>query len=133
MKESKVEAYLKERAEAHGALVRKLAYLGRKGASDRMVVWGERYRTVRIEMPPEALKPGAVILPEALEAFAHYAAHPAISGPHKPEIDFVELKAPGKKPDHHQEREHARLRALGCNVFVLDSIEAVDAYIASRT
>lgn len=48
-------------------------------------------------------------------------------------IDFVELKAPGKKPDPHQEREHARLRALGCNVFTLDSIEAVEAYIASRT
>lgn len=96
MKESKVEAYLKERAEAHGALVRKLAYLGRKGASDRMVVWSTGWRC-------------------------------------PPAIDFVELKAPGKKPDHHQEREHARLRALGCNVFVLDSIEAVDAYIASRT
>lgn len=102
MRESKVEAYLKERAEAHGALVRKLAYLGRKGAPDRMVIWGERYRV------------GGVF-------------------PSPTEIDFVELKAPGKKPDHHQEREHARLRALGCNVFVLDSIEAVDAYIASRT
>lgn len=102
MKESRVEAYLKERAEAHGALVRKLAYLGRKGASDRMVVWGHANYD-RLAMTTSA------------------------------RIDFVELKAPGKKPDHHQEREHARLRALGCNVFVLDSIEAVDAYIASRT
>lgn len=48
-------------------------------------------------------------------------------------IDFVELKAPGKKPDPHQEREHAKLRAAGCTVIVLDTIEAVDTYIARRT
>lgn len=47
--------------------------------------------------------------------------------------DFVELKAPGKKPDPHQVREHDKLRALGCAVFTLDSIEAVDKYIAGRT
>lgn len=49
------------------------------------------------------------------------------------DVDFVELKAPGKKPDPHQEREHAKLRAAGCSVFTLDSIEAVDHYIAERT
>lgn len=51
----------------------------------------------------------------------------------RPFIDFVELKAPGKKPDPHQEREHEKLRGVGCPVFVLDSIEAVDEYIAGRT
>lgn len=133
MRESKVEKHLVARAEEHGALVRKLAYIGRRGAPDRMVVWGERYRTIRVEMPPEALKPGALISREALDTYVSLAAHPPVSGPHKTEIDFVELKAPGQKPDPHQEREHARLRALGCNVFVLDNIEAVDAYIARRT
>lgn len=48
-------------------------------------------------------------------------------------IDFVELKAPGKKPDPHQEREHEKLRGMGCAVYTLDSIEAVDRYIAERT
>ena len=48
-------------------------------------------------------------------------------------INFVELKAPGKKPDPHQDREQAKLRAAGCSVFTLDSIEAVDQYIAERT
>lgn len=47
-------------------------------------------------------------------------------------VDFVELKAPGKKPDPHQEREHARIRATGCRVFTLDSLEAVDKYVAKR-
>ena len=51
----------------------------------------------------------------------------------RPVIDFVELKAPGKKPDPHQEREHQKLRGVGCPVFVLDTIEAVDEYIARRT
>ena len=93
--EGKIEDYFVEQCEAGGALVRKLAYVGRRGAPDRMVVW-----------PPLGVAP--------------------------PKIDFVELKAPGQKPDPHQEREHKRLRALRCNVFVIDSKEAVDRYIAKR-
>lgn len=106
--EGKVEDYLVAQCEAHGALVRKLAYIGRRGASDRMVVWGERTRVKE--------KPGSV----SWDRLWHC-------------VDFVELKAPGKKPDAHQEREHKRLRDLGCNVFVIDSKEAVDNYIAMRT
>lgn len=41
-------------------------------------------------------------------------------------VVFVELKAPRAKPTVGQEREHARLRALGCRVLVIDSIEGVD-------
>lgn len=44
---------------------------------------------------------------------------------------LVELKATGEKPNEAQLREHARHRALGFNVIVLDSIEAVDEW-ASR-
>ena len=36
-------------------------------------------------------------------------------------VRFVELKAPGKKPTDAQLREHARLRALGFNVMVIDN------------
>ena len=36
---------------------------------------------------------------------------------------FAELKAPGKKPTEALEREHARLRALGFRVEVIDSKE----------
>lgn len=93
--EGKVEDYFVEQCEANGALVRKLAYVGRRGAPDRMVVW-PTYRSLG------------------------------------PSIDFVELKAPGQKADDHQAREHERLRVLGCNVFTLDSKEAVDRYIATR-
>ncbi|MDN7458154.1 hypothetical protein [Burkholderia cenocepacia] len=44
-------------------------------------------------------------------------------------IYFVELKRPGGKLTRGQEREHARLRALGCDVRTLDSREAVDAFV----
>ncbi|CDH22406.1 VRR-NUC domain-containing protein [Xenorhabdus bovienii] len=39
-------------------------------------------------------------------------------------ILFVECKAPGEKPRPDQIREHERLRALGCEVVVLDSKNA---------
>lgn len=98
--EAKIENYLVARCEAAGALVRKLSYVGRRGASDRMVVW-----------------------PCNMNDYDSGYVAP---------VDFVELKAFGKKPDPHQEREHQRLRDLGANVHVIDSKEAVDQYINSR-
>ena len=44
-------------------------------------------------------------------------------------VVFVELKAPGKKPTQLQLVQHERLRALGCDVRVIDSREGVDALI----
>lgn len=101
--EGKVEDYFVEQCEANGALVRKLAYVGRRGAPDRMVVWPEKEHT-----------------------------HDGWSFWYETPIDFVELKAQGQKADDHQAREHERLRALGANVFVIGSKEAVDRYIAMR-
>jgi hypothetical protein len=43
---------------------------------------------------------------------------------------WIELKAPGKKPEPHQIREHNRMRKLGELVEVIDSYEAVDNLIA---
>lgn len=43
-------------------------------------------------------------------------------------IVFVELKAPGKKPTELQQRDHERRRALGCDVRVIDSMEAANAF-----
>lgn len=42
---------------------------------------------------------------------------------------WVELKAPGKKPTALQLRRHAQLHNLGHKVVVLDTIEAVDAFV----
>lgn len=44
-------------------------------------------------------------------------------------IVFVELKAPGRKPTPLQRVQQDRLRALGCDVRVVDSREGVDELI----
>lgn len=51
----------------------------------------------------------------------------------RPAIDLIELKRPGGTLEDHQVREHDKLRSMGCTVLTLDSIEAVDRYIAERT
>lgn len=43
-------------------------------------------------------------------------------------IIFVELKAPGKQVTDSQKRDHDRRRALGCDVRVINSMEAVHAF-----
>ncbi len=43
-------------------------------------------------------------------------------------IIFVELKAPGKDATAKQQADHERRRALGFDVRVIDSLEAVDAF-----
>ncbi len=43
-------------------------------------------------------------------------------------IIFVEVKNVGKKPTLAQEADHARRSALGCDVRVIDSLEAANAF-----
>lgn len=43
---------------------------------------------------------------------------------------WVELKAPGVKPEMHQLREHNRMRRLGELVEVVDSLEAVESLLS---
>jgi hypothetical protein len=50
-----------------------------------------------------------------------------------PDIYFVEVKRLGKDATVQQAREHKRLRADGFKVFVIDSKEAVDAFITLAT
>jgi hypothetical protein len=42
---------------------------------------------------------------------------------------WVELKAPGVKPEAHQIREHNRMRRLGELVEVVDSLAAVEGLL----
>jgi len=48
-------------------------------------------------------------------------------------VVFVELKAPGRKPTQLQLVQQGRLRALGCDVRVIDSREGVDELIRELT
>lgn len=44
-------------------------------------------------------------------------------------VCFVELKAPGNKPTHLQQLQIDRLKALGCQVFVIDDKNLVDTLL----
>lgn len=43
-------------------------------------------------------------------------------------VVFVELKASGKKPTKAQERDHKKRMELGCDVRVINSKEAANAF-----
>jgi hypothetical protein len=88
VREASLENYFIRKVKAAGGDVRKLAWLGRRHAPDRCVLW-----------------------------------------PRRKGHDLVELKKPGEKPRKGQEREHARLRAAGFNVFVIDTKDQVNAYV----
>jgi len=46
-----------------------------------------------------------------------------------PHVEFVEVKAPGKKATKQQQREHKKLREDGFVVWVINSKERVDALV----
>lgn len=103
MKESQVEKHLVAKVEATGGLIRKIAYVGRRSCPDRLVGW-----------PTEKMGFNALLL---------QGNRPI----------FVETKRPKGKARADQEREHERLRAIGFDVRVLDTIEAVDAFVEEVT
>jgi hypothetical protein len=98
MRERDIEQHLVRRVKELGGEVRKVQWIGRRGAPDRVVM-----------------------LPPRLPQGAGHWTDTAI---------WVELKAPGVKPETHQLREHDRLRAMGQRVVVIDSIEGVEALLA---
>lgn len=102
MRESDIEEYLVKRVKELGGEVRKVKWIGRRGAPDRLVMLPFTEKENR--------KPGE---PYAL-----------------PQTLWVELKAPGEKAKPHQAREHERMRRMGQQVEVVDSIERVDEVLA---
>ena len=100
MLERDIEKYLVRRVKELGGEVRKVQWIGRNGAPDRLV------------MVP------------AMKDFSAPVVY------HYPRTIWVELKAPGQKAKPHQRREHERMRAMGQRVVVIDSIEGVDDLLA---
>jgi hypothetical protein len=100
--ERDVEKYLVERAKALGGECRKVKWLGRSGAPDRIVM-----------------------LPWLNPASPAEVRH---TGP--TQTIWIELKAPGKTPEPHQLREHERMRKMGQRVEVVDSFERVDEVLS---
>lgn len=97
MRERDIEKYLVQRVKNLGGEVRKVMWIGRSGAPDRLVM-----------------------LPFKESLY---------SGRLKTTV-WVELKAPGKKPEPHQLREHERMRAMGQRVEVIDSLEGVEELLS---
>lgn len=112
MREEKIEAYLVRRVKELGGEVRKVKWLGRKGAPDRLVLLPEARKTVAHDGPKGRTY--------------HDRVRPACAV-------WVELKAPGKVPDPIQVREHERLRAYGQRVEVIDTLEGVDNFLKEMT
>jgi hypothetical protein len=96
MRESQIEDHLVKRVKELGGEVRKVQWIGRKGAPDRLVM---------------------------LPAMTDFSA-PVVY--HYPRAIWVELKAPGEKAKPHQHREHERMRAMGQRVVVIGTIEQVE-------
>lgn len=96
MRESQIEKHLVNRVVELGGEVRKVNWVGRRGAPDRLVM-----------LPPL----------EVNTKNFKCRKHRTI---------WVELKAPGVKPEPHQLREHERMRRMGQRVEVVDSIEGVE-------
>ena len=84
MRERDIERYLVRQAKSLQGEVRKVKWIQRSGAPDRLL------------MMPKGI------------------------------LVWVELKAPGEKPEPHQLREHERMRKMGQRVEVIDSLEGVD-------
>lgn len=101
----KIEEHLVRRVHELGGEIRKVKWIGRRGAPDRVVMLPER----------------GVITDDTEEG-----AGRCIGFKHRAATLWVELKAPGEKPNPHQRREHERMRRMGQRVVVIDSIEGVE-------
>ena len=107
-RERDIERYLVEQTAKHGGETRKVQWIGRHGAPDRLVMLPPRPAlTLHLDTP----NPLLVVFPQTV---------------------WVELKAPGEKAKPHQLREHERMRALGQAVVVVDSFDGVDELLGEK-
>lgn len=113
MRERDIEKYLVKRVKQLGGEVRKVQWVGRVGAPDRVVMLPSQYAN--------CLTHGGVQLREI----------------RVPLTIWVELKAPGllatfpnNAHERAQHREHERMRAMGQRVVVIDSIAGVEELLA---
>ena len=115
LRERDIEAHLVKRVKALGGEVRKVQWIGRRGAPDRLVMLG-------LDKAVNRLRYLLVWHANGGEVDLHAAVAELVG------LTSVwpELKAPGVKPDRHQLREHERMRNMGQRVEVIDSLEGVE-------
>lgn len=106
LRERDIEQYLVDRVKAMGGEVRKVSWIGRRGAPDRLVMLPSVGRGGRLESGE----------------WVYYDRFPTTV--------WVELKAPGVKPEAHQLREHQRMTDMGQRVVVIDSLAGVEELLS---
>lgn len=105
MRESALEKYLDKRVKEVGGVTRKIAYIGRRGCPDRLVL------LPRLQYDTGGFQP--------------WGDPVFFTDP--PKQIFVELKRPDiDKADAHQAREHELLRSFGVQVVVINSVEQIE-------
>lgn len=121
MRESQIEKYLVKRVKELGGEVRKVQWVGRRSAPDRLVMLPERSRGDLSDRPLMAMAVAVDLVPELAE----------------PVTAWVEVKNPETiktfPADAHeraQAREHKRMRKLGQHVVVIGTIEQVEELLA---
>lgn len=115
VRESDIEKHLVARVKEAGGVAYKWVSPGRVGVPDRIVVRNGDRAAVQMLVDYDFQRMTVHQMAEvARRIVACYVLMP-------------ELKAPGKKPEPHQQREHDRLRALGMTVDVIDSKEGAEA------
>lgn len=103
MRERDIERHLTKRVKELGGEVRKVEWVGRRGAPDRLVMLP--YPTM------DTVRNGKLV-------------------PGRSTTLWVELKAPGVPAEDYQLREHERMRRLGQAVVVIDSLEGVERLLS---
>jgi len=113
LRESDIEKYLVKRVKELGGECRKIQFIGRPGAPDRLVMLPPKFTRAMVskvfDVPEDQMVPESYTLGRTI---------------------WIELKAPGKKAEPHQLREHARMRKMGQRVVVIDSLEDVDEVLS---
>lgn len=129
MRERDIEAYMVKRVKAMGGEVRKVKWIGRRGAPDRLVM---------LPAPP-ALRwcRGTVGLEHrSFDASEFNTGRRFCMKCGVQDVEaagravWVELKATGVAPEPHQLREHARMRRMGQRVEVIDSLAGVEELLS---
>ena len=106
MRESTIEKYLVKRVKELGGEVRKVAWVGRQGAPDRLVMLPPRRGEWDMFLKDWPFKPSTIWIelknPETIKTF------------------------PANAHERAQHREHERMRAMSQRVAVIGTIEQVD-------
>lgn len=117
MRESQIEKYLCDRVKELGGEVRKVQWIGRRGAPDRLVMLPAKPIPCKTKTVRRGSEWMVILEDQPIPTLEDALYRTPI---------WVELKAPGEKAKPHQVREHERMRRMGQRVVVVDSIEGVE-------